>query len=142
MSILFQCPKMAIYPLMTSTINGPTFYGMPHGSRMPNRPSPQIPYGSYIGNYLKRHAFKQNIFPLCTLCPLGGNDTCLHLLSCRANKHINKLHTNRQNKATHEYAKTILVHPTTWYFTFINAGKIKDNPPDNTLLAWLLACSC
>lgn len=95
-----------------------------------------------MGNYLKKHAFKHDISPLCNLNPLRENNTCLHLLSCCTNTRINNLCTNRHNDALHAIAQTLLAHPTTRYFIFINAGKIKDKPPNNTIPTRLLPCSC
>jgi hypothetical protein len=99
-------------------------------------------YGNSMGNYRKKHAFKQDISPLYDLCPLRENDTCLHLLSCYTNKHINNIHTNQYNKAVHGIARTLLAYFTTRCFTLINVCKIQDTPLDNTIPTWLLPCSC
>jgi hypothetical protein len=65
-----------------------------------------------------------------------------HLLACCANKHMNNLRTTQHNKAIHALAKTLLAHPTTYCFTLINAGNIKDHKLDNTIPSWLLPCTC
>ena len=76
------------------------------------------------------------------MCPLKQNNTCLHLHSCCTNKHISNLHTSQNNKDAHAKANTLLAHPTTRYFTLINAGKLNKQTPDNTIPSCLLPCSC
>ena len=49
--------------------------------------------------------FKMNFISLCNLCQLNEMDTCMHLLSCCANKYINKPHTDRHNEAIHAIAE-------------------------------------
>ena len=43
-------------------------------------------YGQCMDNYKKNHLPKHEISPLCSLCNLSENDTCLHLLLCCTNK--------------------------------------------------------
>lgn len=112
---------------------------MHHGSQI--HKSPNFRYRSYVDKYRKKQAFKQDTSPLCDLCPLrnGHLPTLTIMLH---NKHINNIYTNQHNKAIHAIAKRLLAHSTTRCFTLLSAGKIQDTPPDNTIHAWLLPCSC
>jgi hypothetical protein len=75
----------------------------------------------------------------CNLCPLKQSDNCLYLFSSCTNKHIDNFCTNRPKKAV--YAINILLaHPTIRCFTLINAGKLNERTPENTILSWLLPC--
>ena len=99
-------------------------------------------YSRYLSNYRIKHAFKQDMSPICNLCPLKEDDTCLHLLSCCTNRHRNNLHTNQYNKVVHALANNLLVHPTTRWFTIINVSKYMNWNPNNNVPSWLLPRTC
>lgn len=83
--------------------------------------------GDILTNTIKKPCprKKKNISLLCNLCPLKRNDTCLHLLSCCINKHINNPKTNRHNKQC-MLVDTLLTHPTTICFTLINVDNLSN----------------
>ena len=89
-----------------------------------------------------KHILKQDISPLCNLCPLKQNDNYLHLLSCCTNKHINNLYTSQHNKAIHTYSQ----HTTsTLYHKLLQThkcGNTQQMNTKNTIPSWLLSCSC
>ena len=132
------------YPTKTFTSNGQPSFGTLHGSQMLDSPQVLKFFDLEImwGDYYKKHGFKQDISPLCNLSILKDNDTCLHLLPCCTNKHINNLCTSWHDKVMHAIAQTPSTHPTTRYFTLITVGHIKDKPPENAIPSWLLPCLC
>lgn len=81
-------------------------------------------YKQYLGNYKKKYILKQDISPLCNLCPFKQNHNCLHLSSCCTHKHIYNLCTNQHNSAARALANTLLAHPTTRCFKMVNATYI------------------
>lgn len=91
---------------------------------------------------MKTKILYTNISLQCILCCLNQNDTCLHLLCCCTNKHINNLRSNRFNKAVHAIVDTPLAHPHTQHFTLVHAGTQHQWQPQNTLPTWLLPCYC
>ena len=46
------------------------------------------------------------------------------------------------NKAVHLITQTLQANKNTGFFTLINAGNLNNQPPDHTVLGWLLACTC
>ena len=74
---------------------------------------------------------------LCNLCSLKQSDNSLYLFSCYTNKHINNLRTSQRNKAVHAI-NTLVAHPTVRCFTLINAGKLNEWTPENTIPSWIL----
>lgn len=98
-------------------------------------------YGRYFGNYRRKYARKQHISPLCNLCSLKQNGNCLHLLSYCTNKHIDNLIINKHNKWVHVLADPLLAQTTTRCFILINASKLNNPTPNNTLPSWWLPCS-
>jgi hypothetical protein len=80
-------------------------------------------YGRYLGNCQRKDVLKQNISPLCNLCPSHQNNMCLRLLFCCRNEHINKVRTNCHNKVIHAATDILPAHPTTRCSTPINASK-------------------
>lgn len=115
--------------------------GCPPGSPMPKSyKSFTFQYGRYLGNYYIKHVLRLDISPLCNLCITRQNDNYLHLLSCCKNKHINNFCTNQHNKAVHALAQTLLAYLMKRCYTIINAIKLNNHTPDNTIPSWLLSC--
>ena len=99
--------------------------------------------GQYMGN-AQKNLFWPTRFPnpTCSLCNLNSIDTWLHVILCCIQQHIHAFHVQRHNKAVWEIKKLLLSHPSTRYFTLMNAGTFNNNPLENTVPLWLLACSC
>jgi hypothetical protein len=61
--------------------------------------------------------------------------------------HVAQIHTSTTSAPIDiirhymQSAQALLAHPTTRCFTLINAGKIKDKSPDNTIRTWFFPCS-
>lgn len=55
-------------------------------------------YGRFVENYCKHKIPNNNNPPYCNLDCLKQNHTCLHILYCCTNKHVNNLHTYKQTQ--------------------------------------------
>ena len=99
-------------------------------------------YGRYLGNYWKHKILNTNNSRRCTRCRLDQNDTCLHLLSCCTNKHINDLLTNWHDNAFHAIVDKLSAPPHTRHFTPLHAGTQHQWQPQNTLPTWSLPSYC
>jgi hypothetical protein len=118
---------------------------MPHANYWcPNRPCRKVLIHTIIKELpeKKKTCHKQDISPLCSLCPLKQNVNHLHLLSCCTNKHITNLHTFRHNKAMYALANTLYAHNITRCFTLIKVGKFQNMISNNTIPSRLLPCTC
>ena len=100
-------------------------------------------YAQYMGNHRK------NIFwplkyqnPNCTLCHTNDRDTWPHLLSTCEHPYLKGMRIARHNKAAHLIAQTLQANKNTRYFTLTNAGKLTNQPQDQTVPEWLLNCIC
>ena len=92
---------------------------------------------------------KKNLFwpirflnPTCSLCNANLIDIWPHVLLCYTQQHIHALHIQRHNKVVWKIKKLLLSYPSIRYFILMNAGTFNNNPPENTIPPWLLACSC
>jgi hypothetical protein len=56
--------------------------------------------------------------------------------------YLKGLRIARHNKAIHLITQTLQAHKNTRFFTFTNAGHLNNNPPEQTILDWLLQCTC
>lgn len=118
-------------------------FGTPNSFQMYN--SPQVlnsEMDKYMGNLHKHKIFNNNLSPLCTLCCLHQYDTCLHLLSCCIDKHINTLCTNQHNDVAHTIMDVLLSHMSTWHYTFLHVGTHDNHLLQNAMPSWLLPCTC
>ena len=100
-------------------------------------------FAQYMGNHRK------NIFwpfqyqnPNCTLCQNNDRDTWPHLLSTCEHPYLKGLTIARHNKAVHLIIQTLQANKHTRFFTPTNAGNLNNQPQDQTVLEWLLACTC
>lgn len=48
----------------------------------------------------------------------------------------------RHNKAIHLITRALQANIKTWFFTLTNAGNLNNKPPKQTILYWLLKCTC
>ena len=62
-------------------------------------------------------------------------------LYCRQS-HIHALRTKRHNKAVWALKKLIVSSKHSKCYILMNARTFNDNPPENTVLPWLLPCAC
>ena len=100
-------------------------------------------YAQYMGNHRK------NIFwplkyqnPNCTLCRTNDRATWPHLLSTCEHPYLKGLRIARHNKAVHLTTQTVQANENAGFFTLTNAGKLINQPPDQTVPEWLLKCTC
>ena len=78
----------------------------------------------------------------CSICTFLNPDTWLHiLLKCRQ-CHMYVLRTKRHNKAVWALRKIIVSSKHFRYYILMNARTFNNNPPKNTVLPWLLPCTC
>ena len=97
----------------------------------------------YMGN-----ARKHLLWPLrysniaCSLCTTNYVDTWPHVLLNCPQPHLHTLRVKRHNKAVWELRKLLISSPISRYMTIMNVGYFNSNPPENTVLAWLLPCTC
>ena len=80
--------------------------------------------------------------PNCTLCHKNDRDTWPHLLSTCENPYPKGLRIARHNKAVHLIIRTLQANKNTKFFTLVNAGKINNKTPDQTIPDWILKCTC
>ena len=91
---------------------------------------------------------KNNFWPLthknpnCTLCQRSDRDTWPHLLSTCEHPYLKGLRIARHNKAVHLITHTLQTHKNTWYLTLTNACHPNNTPREQTILEWLLKCTC
>ena len=48
----------------------------------------------------------------------------------------------RHNKAVHLITQTLQANKHIWFFTWTNAGKLTNQPLDQTVPKWILKCTC
>ena len=96
-----------------------------------------------MGNH-RKHIFWPLQFrnPNCTLCQRNDRDTWPHLLSTCDHPYLKGLRIARHNKAVHLITQTLQANNNTRFFTLVNAGNHNNQPPDNTIPEWILACTC
>jgi hypothetical protein len=71
--------------------------------------------------------------------PVGiGNGTCSQMGPAT----LHKLRINRHNKAVQEIHKFLISNTESHCYILMNAGKIDDQPQENTMPQWLLPCAC
>lgn len=59
-----------------------------------------------------------------------------------ANQHIKGVCIARHKKTMHHIVKTLQANKFQKFFALANAGTINNNPPNPTILEWLLSCTC
>ena len=98
----------------------------------------------YMGNARKQLFFGRERFSsiTCPICNSTDADTWLHVLLKCTHHHIHAIRAKRHNKAVWELRKLILSSQKSRCYTLMNAGTFNNNPQENTVPAWLLACSC
>ena len=96
-----------------------------------------------MGNH-RKNVFWPNthLNPNCTLCHKNDRDTWPHLLSLCEHPYLKGLRISKYDKAIHLITQTLQANKNTRYFTLTNAGKINNKPSDQTILDWLLKCTC
>ena len=78
----------------------------------------------------------------CSICNSLEPDAWIHvLLSCKQS-HIHALRIKKYNKAVWALRKLIVSFKHSRCYILMNAGTFNDNPPENTVLPWLLPCTC
>ena len=99
--------------------------------------------GQYMGHARKQLFFGRTAYPshTCPICHSPEANTWLHVLLTCKQQHIHALITNRHNKAIWEIRK-LLMSKITRYYTLMNAGVYNESPQENTVIAWLLSCTC
>ena len=92
---------------------------------------------------------RKNIFwplqyqnPNCTLCQSNDRDTWPHLLSTCEYPYLKGLRITSHNKVVYLIIQTLQANKNTRFLILINAGNLNNQPPDHTVLEWLLACRC
>lgn len=73
---------------------------------------------------------------------INMNQSLCLILRLATLRTYNNLRTNWHNKTTHALANIPLAYPTTRCFTLINVCRYNELTPNNTLLLWLLPCTC
>ena len=58
------------------------------------------------------------------------------------NPYVKGLRIASHDKAVHLIVHTLQANKETRFFTLTNAGKINNEPPDQTIPDWLLKCTC
>ena len=80
--------------------------------------------------------------PNCTLCHTNDRDTWPHLLSTCEHLYLKGLWIARHNKAVHLITQTLQANKNTRSLTLTNAGKLTNQPQDQTIPERLLKCIC
>ena len=104
----------------------------------------KLQHGQYMGNAREQLVFGKEAYPsiTCSTCNSLELDTWLHvLLNCRQS-HIHVLRIKRHNKAVRELRKLIVSSKNSRCYILMNADTFNNNPPENTVLPWLLRCTC
>lgn len=105
-------------------------------NRHPNHLKFKFRDAQYMGNHRKNTFWPlahQN--PNCTLCHNNSIDTWQHLLSTCQNPLIKGLRIACHNKAIHLITQILQT-------TQPNTCKFSNKPPNQTILDWLLKCTC
>ena len=90
------------------------------------------------------YSFGRERFPsiTCSICNSMKADTWLCVLLKCNHHHIHAIRVKRHNKAVWELRKIILLLQKSRCYTLMNAGTFNDNPQENIVSRWLLACTC
>ena len=104
----------------------------------------KLRHGQYMGNARKQLFFGRELYPsiTCSICDSQDPDTWLHVLLKCTQHHIHALRTKRHNKAVWEIKKLLASSKNSRCYTLMYAGTCNDKPPENTILPWLLPCTC
>ena len=97
-----------------------------------------------MGNARKQLFFCREAYPSITysICNSLEPDLWLQVLLNYRQSHIHALKTKRHNKAVWVLRKLIVLSKHSRCYILMNAGTFNDNPPENTILSWLLSCIC
>ena len=98
----------------------------------------------HMGNARKQLFFGREKFPsiTCPICNSTDADTWLHVLLKCNHHHIHTIRVKRHYKAVWELRRLILLSQKARYYILMNAGTFNNNPQENTVPPWLLACTC
>ena len=115
----------------------------PTNYRRSNHTTPQFRSAQYMGNH------RENLLwphirpnPNFTLCQVNDKDTWPHLLSLCNNKFLKGLRIARYNVVAHQLTNLLKSNVYTRNCTPINASNQHGNHQDNTILPWILSCTC
>ena len=88
----------------------------------------------------RKHLFWPLRYPntTCSLCTTNCVDTWPHVLLSCPRPHLHALRIKHHNKAVWELRKLLISSPLSQCMTIMNAGYFNSEPPENTILAWLL----
>ena len=78
----------------------------------------------------------------CSICPSLNPDIWKHVLLSCIQLHLYTLRIKWYNKAVWELRKLISQHSSSRCFILMNAITYNSTPLDNTVLPWLLPCTC
>ena len=98
-----------------------------------------------MGNARKQQFFfGRERFPsiTCSICNSEDADTWLHVLLKCNHRHIHAIRVKRHNKVVWGLRKLILSSQKSRCYTLMNAWTFNNNPQENIVPPWLLACSC
>ena len=104
----------------------------------------KLRHGQYIGNAKNHLFFGREAFPsiTCSLCNSQVLNAWLHVLLKCGQHHIHALRTKRHNKAVWALRKLLVSTKKFGCYILMNAGIFNNNPLENTILLWLLPCTC
>ena len=100
--------------------------------------------GTYMGQAIKQTYNGRQRFPTitCPICKSYKPDTWLHVLLICRQQHVHSLHVKRHNKTLWEIKKLLIYSEKSQCYTLMNANTFSDHPQENTILNWLLPCTC
>ena len=119
-----------------------TFWTNPQITELQTKQLLKFIIWQYMGN-TRKHLFWPTRYPNsnCGICDSNEKDTWLHVLLRGTNPIIHGFIVQQHNKVVWKIHKLLLANPVTRCYTFINADKFINSPPENTLPPWLLQCS-